>query len=71
MSSDTDDLDSSVLTTAPSRADVRRLKWFIAACVVLVVAWLSISTVTTAAQPVPPAEAKATPDSPGLIIELI
>ncbi|MDC7677731.1 hypothetical protein [Asticcacaulis machinosus] len=56
---------------ATTHADVRRLKWFIVACVVLIVAWLSVSTVTTAAQPAPPAEAKATPDSPDLIIELI
>ena len=58
-------------TPAPTRADLRRLKWFVVACVVLIVAWLSISTVTTAAQPAPPAEAQATPDTPGLIIEVV
>lgn len=56
---------------APTRADLRRLKWFVVACVVLIVAWLSISTVTTAAQPAPPAESQATPDTPGLIIEVV
>lgn len=56
---------------APTLADMRRLKWFVVACVVLIVTWLSVSTVTTAAQPAPPAEAQATPDSPGLIIEVV
>ncbi|GGZ43570.1 hypothetical protein [Asticcacaulis endophyticus] len=63
--------DTSDEMPAPTLADMRRLKWFVVAYVVLIVAWLSVSTVTTAAQPAPPAEAKATPDSPGLIIEIV